>query len=298
MGEIILTELKYPDKFSSFMDQLLNKKFNSIPIRPPNDKGRDSYVRENDGKIIVYQYKFYKTNKDFNKRDLRESFETVIEHYGETISEWILCLPREITSGEENFLEELSKEKEIKISFIGEAIIKNMISETNFPTENYFDSQIHRRVSENIEEIKKRISNGDPKKEIKFETLRKVVRHLIGLRENSTKTKVTDLKDIKEKIDKNKLSEIFEDIFKIQMSKFPQIDNFLTSGSISENEIDNMLTSLKMVYLKYRGSLDLGDEIFYKMVNWIISDKCGEEEYMAYVCIVCYFFHSCEVFEK
>jgi hypothetical protein len=297
MGEIILTELKYPDKFSSLMDQLLNKKFDSTPIKPPHDKGRDSYARTENNKFIIYQYKFYKTNKDFNKRDIKESLETAMKNYGENISEWILCLPREITSGEETFLEDLSKEKKVKISFIGEAIIKNMISETNFPIENYLDSQIHRRTFEGMEDIRKRISD-DPRKEIKFETLGKVANHLINLQETSIKTEVVDLSDIRKKIDKNKLSESFESIFKIQMSKFPQVDNFLASGSIRGSEIDKMLTSLKMVYLRYRTSSNSGDEIFHKMVHEIIPNKCKEEEYIAYICIVCYFFHSCEVFER
>lgn len=298
MGEINLTELKYPDKFSTLMDQLLNKKHSSIPVRPPHDKGRDSYVKNDDGEIVIYQYKFYKTNKEFNKKDIKNSLETAVNNYGTKIQEWFLCLPREFTSGEEEFLEKLSKEKGVKISMIGESIIKNMISDTNFPIDNYFDSQIHLKTFEGIKEIKDRMDKVDPKKEIKFETLGKVVKHLINLQESAKKTIVTDLSDIKKKIDKNKLSEKFEDIFKIQMSKFPQIDTFLTSGAIRSNEIDKMLTSLKMVYIKYRGSSDIGDEIFYKMINEIIPSKCSEEEYMAYISVVCYFFHSCEVFEK
>ena len=299
MSEISLTELKYPDKFSSFMDQLLNKKLNSTPIRPPNDRGRDSYIQKINGDITIYQYKFFKTAKEFNKKDVKESLETAIKNYGAKLKEWFLCIPREITSSEEDFLNELSKEKEIKIVVIGEATIKNMVSDTNFPIEDYLDSQLHKKNQKDIKKIKEILTLGsENSKEIKFEVMEKVVKHLMSSEDTKAIKSDNLLVAVKDKISRNKLSSSFEDILKLQMVKFPQVDKYLRSGAISQNEIVRLLTSLKMVYLKFKDKFETGDEIFSAMVNEVCPNGCNDQEYQAYIAIICYFFQSCEVFEK
>ncbi len=299
MSEITLTELKYPDKFSAFMDQLLNKKFNSTPIRPPNDRGRDSYVRQINGDITIYQYKFFKTGKEFNKKDVKDSLETAIKNYDAKLKEWFLCIPREITSVEEDFLDELSKEKEIKILILGEAAIKNMIADTNFPIEDYLDSQLHKKSQKDIKKIKDMLTQAsESSKEIKFEVMEKVVKHLISAEDSKSIKSDNLLVAIKDKINRNKLSSSFEDLLKLQMIKFPQVDKYLRSGAISQNEIVRLLTSLKMVYLKFKDKFETGDEIFSAMVNEVCPNGCTDQEYQAYIAIICYFFQSCEVFEK
>ena len=299
MVEISLSELKDADKFSRFMDQLLNKKFKSTPIRPPHDKGRDSYFLQTNNLLRIFQYKYFLTAMNSTqKNNVKESLETAIKNFDGRIEEWILCLPREISSAEETFLTTLSNEKSIKISTLGEAEIKNIINETNFDVENYFESQIHKKNYQELETIKNLIENSDPKKEMKFEILRKVVSHVISLQNIKQDIPIEPAKDIKEKMKINNLSKTFEEIFTLQMRKFPQIENFLISGAISSDEIDRMLTSLKMVYLKFKIKSKNGDDIFLNMVNEVLPINSNDEEHRAYITLICYFFHTCEVFEK
>ncbi len=299
MGEIILTELKYPDKFSSLMDQLLNKKLGTTPIRPPHDRGRDSYIKQENEKIKIYQYKFFKTAKDFNKKDVEESLDTAIKNYPNQIEEWILCLPREITSAEEDFLKNLEESRGIKISYIGESIIKNFIEETNFPIENYLESQLYKKNQKDLKEIKSILDKRNIKdKEIKFEILKKVVSHINSLEKSGEFSKGDMPIELKEKIKLNKLSNTFEDILKSEMTLFPQIDKYFRSGVISSSELNRLLVSLKMVYLKFKNKFENGDDIFVAMINEIIPDGCEDKECEAYITIVCYFFQSCEVFER
>jgi hypothetical protein len=299
MGEISLSELKYPEKFSAFMDQLLNKKFGSTPIRPPNDRGRDSYIKDDDENFIIYQYKFYLTAKDFKKKDVEESLKTAVKNYGGKIKEWILCLPRKITSREEDFLQELSKKWNVKISFVGEAEIQNLINETDFPIENYLNSQLYRKSRKDVKFIKNTLlSKSKEPKEIKFEILGKVVDHLISSEKEELQEENFSLIGIEDKIKKNKLSPSFGDLLKLEMLKFPQIDLYLKSGAISSKDINKVLAVLKVKYLKFRNKFDNGDDIFVALIEEIVPNNCDEEEYEAYVAIVCYFFQACEVFEK
>ena len=200
MTEINLTELKYPQKFSNFMNQLLNLKFGAKAVRPPHDRGRDSYIIDDNGRIIVYQYKYFlKAMNSTQKRDLEESLETALRNYPE-LSEWIPCFPRDFTSGEENFLEELSRKYEIKISWVGETEIKNWVNETDFPLDQYFDSYMHKKTDRKINEIHNRLRET---KQIRFETINKVVNDIIVMEEPSEEEAEIELPtDIEVKIEK------------------------------------------------------------------------------------------------
>ncbi len=297
MTEINFVELIYPAKFSNFMNQLLNLKFGAIAIRPPYDRGRDSYEVKENGDIRIFQYKYFPIRMNSTQeKDVDDSLKTALRNYPDC-KEWSLCFPREMSSGEEDFLKELSKKYKVKISFIGESILKNLCHETKFPLEQYFDSHMHKQTDKKINEILEKIENS--KKTMNFATINKVIKELI--RDSKTELDVSGITisiDIKTKIKINNLSYNFEQILLKQMTKFSQIDSYLKSGALKSNDIDNMLIALKMVYMKFKNYSSGGDEIFLKMVETLIPQNATEEENSAYCALICYFFHSCEVFEN
>ena len=277
------------------MNQLLNLKFGAKAVRPPYDRGRDSYIID-DGKITIYQYKYFLTAMNPNqRRDLEESLKTALKNYPELV-EWIPCFPRDFTSGEEDFLKELSKEYNISISWVGETEIKNWVHETNFPLDQYFDSHMHRKTDRKINDIHNKLKET---KQIRFKTINKVVHDIIKMEEVGEEEAEIELPtDIEKKIEKNKLSSTFKDILRMQMTRFSQIDSYLRSGILKRKDINRLVFSLKMVYLKFRSRYDNGDDIFEAMVDHIIPPDIDDEEYQAYCTLVCYFFHTCEVFEN
>jgi len=296
MTEINFAELKYPQKFSDFMNQLLNLKCGAKAVRPPYDKGRDSYIIDDDGKITIYQYKYFlKAMKSAQKKNLEESLKTALKNYPDLV-EWIPCFPRDFTSSEEDFLNQLSKKYKVKISWIGETEIRNWVHETNFPLDQYFDSHMHKKTDRKINEIHNKLRET---KQIRFETINKVVNDIIGMEEVSEEEAEIELPTgIEKKIEKNKFSSTFEDILRMQMGKFSQIDSYLRSGVLKRKDINKLIFSLKMVYLKFKSKYDNGDDIFEAMIDCIIPPDINDEEYQAYCTLVCYFFHTCEVFEN
>lgn len=296
MAEINFGELKDPQKFERFMNQLLNLKFGAEAVRPPYDRGRDSYVIDDNGNLIIFQYKFFQiAMNSAQRRELEDSLKTALENYS-NLYLWKPCFPREFTSGEEDFLKKLSEKYNIKISRVGAAQIKNWVHETNFPLDQYFDSQMYKKTDRKINEMQDRLRRG---KEIRFETINKVIKDIIKMEqegEYEIKTELPD--DIKEKIIKNKLSDTFEEVLRMQMTKFSQIDSYLESGLLKRQEIDNLLFSLKMTYLKFKNRYDNGDDIFMAMIDHILPSGIDDEHYQAYCALLCYFFHTCEVFEK
>jgi len=154
------------------------------------------------------------------------------------------------------------------------------------------DSSIDTKIHEIYDEVK----NG---KEINFEALNKVAKEIIALqKEYKDSSGIQIPLDIKEKIQINKLSNTFEEILKAEMVNFHEIDNYLRSGLLNRQEMSKMLISLKLIYLKHKHSFDNGDQIFTAMLDEIKPKKCSDEDYGAYCALLCYFFHSCEVFES
>jgi hypothetical protein len=76
------------------------------------------------------------------------------------------------------------------------------------------------------------------------------------------------------------------------------LNSYLRSGILKRKDINRLVFSLKIVYLKFRTRYDNGDDIFEAMVDHIIPPDIDDEEYQAYCTLVCYFFHTCEVFEN
>ena len=190
-------------------------------------------------------------------------------------------------------LKELSKKYKINISWVGETEIKTWVQETNFPLDQYFDSHMHKKTDRKINEIHNKLGT----KQIRFETINKVVHDIIKMEDVGEEAEIELPTDIEKKIEKNKFSSTFEDILRMQMGKFSQIDSYLRSGALKRKDINRLIFSLKMVYLKFR-KYDNGDNIFEAMIDYIIPPHIDDEEYQAYCTLVCYFFHTCEVFEN
>ena len=136
-------------------------------------------------------------------------------------------------------------------------------------------------------------------KQITFDTINTVVKKIIKMKSGGEEEEKVELPaDIKEKIKENKLSSKFEDILRMQMRKFSQIDKFFESGVLRKQDFENLSFSLKMTYLRFRNKYDNGDDIFIAMIDHIIPPDISEEEYQGYCALICYFFHSCGVFEN
>ncbi len=298
MTEINFAELKYPDKFSDLMNQLLDLKFSAISVKPPHDKGRDSYIILEDGSLIIFQYKYSLNASDPNiKKELEKSLITAKENYPD-LYKWCPCIPREFSSSELEFLDELSKKYEVIIEQVGASKIKNWITEKDFPLDQYFDSHMHQKTDRKISEIRDILKNRD--REINFPIINKVVKNIIELATyGEIYAKKIELPiETKEKIEKNKLSSTFEEILLEHMTKFEQIDEFFESSSITSKEMKLMLLTLKHIYLSSKHKYDNGDDIFTEMLNSVLPSGYIEEEFLTYSCLICYFFVACEVFEK
>ena len=136
-------------------------------------------------------------------------------------------------------------------------------------------------------------------RQISFETIDKVVKSIIEMKVDRKKEERIELPaDIKEKMKENRLSSKFEDILQIHMTKFSQIEKYLRSGVLRKQEIDNLELSLKMVYLRFKNKYDNGDDIFVAMIDYITPPNVSEKEYQGYCALICYFFHTCGVFEN
>lgn len=82
------------DIFEKICVQLFQKKYeNAHPVQAmPGDDGIDVLVGDINGKIVVYQCKYFIDGiDDAQKSQIRESYKTVTERY--TVIEWYLCVP-------------------------------------------------------------------------------------------------------------------------------------------------------------------------------------------------------------
>lgn len=293
MTEINFNEFQDPAKFARFMDHLLSCRLNATPIRPPNDKGRDSYIISN-GTVTIYQYKYFLfAMNSTQKKDVEDSLKTALTNYT-NCHEWVLCLPREITTTEEKFIEQLSTTHSIKISIVGAATIKKWVQETNFPLDQYFDSQLHKKGDRKLSQLLQLIENPI---QIKFETIHGLIESIIKMESTEINPDIKIPIEIKTKLVYNKFSSKFEDLLRLHMTKFSQVEALLKSGLITRRKIESLISSLKMVYLKNRHKFDNGDEIFAAMLDKIIPENANEEQYTAAIVLLSYFFHTCEVFE-
>lgn len=297
MTEINFRELMDQEQFSRLMNQLLNKKFGARAIRPPNDMGRDSYVvGENEIAEEIFQYKFFFGSlKSAQKRDIENSLKRALECFPDC-KRWTLCLPQEISSKEEDWLFSLKKKYgNAEIDYAGESDIKNWINDTNFPAYNFFPSLIGDKL---LSEMKKIKHLCESEKELKLETINKMINYILSNQITGAKEKIEIPAEIDKKIKKNDLSETFKEILKIEVAKFPQIEEYLKSGVLKDFEVNNLLTTLKFIYMEQRTDSKNGDEIFFRMLKKICPNNASEDEIAACASIICYFFTACEVFEK
>ena len=136
-------------------------------------------------------------------------------------------------------------------------------------------------------------------KKLDFKIINIVIRKIITINDESIKPlAITIPIDIQEKLELNKFSSWFDELLKDQMHRFNEIDEFLRSGVINGKMIEKMVTLLKIIYMKQRSPEKNGDQIFLAMLDELIPTQCTEDEYLAYVTLLCYFFQACEVFES
>lgn len=147
-----------------------------------------------------------------------------------------------------------------------------------------------------MDELYDRMKNS---RQINFEIIDKIVRRITEIEADSREEEEIELPaGIKEKMVENKLSDKFEEILRIQMTRFSQIDKYLKSGVLKKRDIDNLSISVKTAYLRFKNKYDNGDDIFIAMLDYLTLPQSSEEERNAYCAVLCYFFHSCGVFEN
>ena len=258
------------------------------------DGGKDALLTHYDKIKIVFHYSM---RKDWKKK-LNEDLETVKQN-NIPCNKFVFVSNRFISPGEKD---KLKKEVlsgygwELDI-FDNERLRVELDTNSKDIRENYLKIPADSTIPRKIDEIHKIVTQTG--KKISFEVIDKVAKAVIQMPESKEYFDNDKLPmDIKEKISLNGLTQKFEDILKISMTKFPDIDGYLKSGILKTREINTLLLTIKAVYLEAKNNGKNGDDIFTQMVYRIIPEQCDDKEYQAYITLICYFFHACEVFES
>lgn len=102
------------------------------------DQGVDSFIGKLNGKIKIWQFKYFlRRLNQSRKTQIKLSLKTAKEKH--LVKEWILCLPLEFSLSEEKWFQELTKEnKDIKISYLNEHHLRNLIQKHKFIRDEFF----------------------------------------------------------------------------------------------------------------------------------------------------------------
>ena len=256
------------------------------------DGGKDALL-ENEKEKIVFHFSM---RKDWKKKLFEDLDKVKSKNKGYNV--FVFVTNRATTGMEKDSLKERVKNEYGMTLKIYDQEVLRVELDTNRKDirEKYLGIPIDEQVSKKINEIYEEVKGG---RDINFEVIDKVAKQIISLTaQNHDSSEIQLPIDIKQKVSFNKLSSTFEKILKEQMTNFREIDEYLKSNSLNKREISAMLTSLKLLYLKYKHAYGNGDQIFTSMLDAIKPKKCSEQEYTAYCALLCYFFHSCEVFES
>lgn len=258
------------------------------------DGGKDAVLTHDEKTKVVFHYSM---RKDWKKK-INEDLETVKQNKI-PCDKFVFVSNRFISPGDKDKLkEEVQKDYGWELDiFDNERLRVELDANSKDLREKYLGIPADPTTPGKIDEIHKIVTQAQRK--MSFETIDKVAKEIINMHESEIDSDDGKLPiDIKEKISLNGLSEKFEDILKISMTKFPDIDGYLQSGVMRTREINTLYLTIKAVYLEAKNKGKNGDDIFSQMVDKIIPEPCGEKEYQAYITLICYFFHACEVFES
>jgi hypothetical protein len=257
------------------------------------DGGKDALLNYDQKTKVVFHYSM---RKDWNKK-INEDLETVKQNKIHC-DKFVFVSNRFISPGDKDKLKKQVQKDygwELDI-FDNERLRVELDANSKDLREKYLGIPADPTMPRKIDEIHQVVTQ-TPKK-ISFETIDKVAKAIIHMPESKMDFDDKLPIDIKDKISLNGLSQKFEDILKISMTKFPDIDGYLQSGVMKTREINTLLLTIKAVYLEAKNKGKNGDDIFSQMVEKIIPEPCDENEYQAYITLICYFFHACEVFES
>lgn len=258
------------------------------------DGGKDALLTNFEKLKVVCHYSM---REDW-KRKVQEDLESVKKNKL-PCNKFVFVSNRLISAGEKDKLKNEVKTQygwELDV-FDNERLRVELDTNSKDLRETYLGIPQDSTVPRKIDEVHRIVTQTT--KKVSFEVINKVVKAIIRMKE-SDKVSVNDKLpiDIKEKVSLNGLTEKFEDILKICFTKFADIDAYLKSSILKTDEINRLLLTIKAIYLESKNNGKNGDDIFMKMVNKIIPKKCSDEEYQAYTTLICYFFHTCEVFES
>lgn len=258
------------------------------------DGGKDALLTHNEKTKVVFHYSM---RKDWEKK-FNEDLETVRKN-AIPCNKFVFVSNRFISPGTKDKLKGEVQSKygwELDI-FDNERLRVELDTNSKDIREKYLKIPVDSTIPRKIDEVHRIMTQ--TRKKINFEVINKVARAIIHMKESKEYFENDKLPiNIKEKISLNDLTEKFEDILKICMTKFADIDGYLKSGILKTREINRLLLTIKAIYLEAKNNGKNGDDIFMLMVNKIIPEKCNDEEYQAYTTLICYFFHTCEVFES
>lgn len=258
------------------------------------DGGKDALLISNKEAKLVFHYSM---RLDWKKK-LEEDLESVKKNKT-PCDKFVFVSNRFISAGDKDKLKKEVKSKygwELDI-FDNERLRVELDTNSKDIREKYLKIPADPTIPRKIDEVHRILTQ--TKKKITFEVINKVAKAIIYMKESDKSSKNDKLPlNIKEKISLNGLTQKFEDILKISMTKFADIDGYLKSGLLKTAEINRLLFTIKTIYLESKNNGKNGDDIFMLMVNKIIPEKCNDEEYQAYTTLICYFFHTCEVFES
>lgn len=165
------------------------------------------------------------------------------------------------------------------------------------PVKTYTVKYLQEKKKQHEQKVKQRLETETLKMTIA--ELEIICKKIISSEEDSVFYGVTDFNiiGIQEKIDKNKLSSVVEDI-KLGLMQASFIKDYLSKM----NEIDplftyNLVESFKKVYSRL-SELYKEDELYYGIMDEVCPDYRNLPLRSAANAVVAYLFHECEIFEK
>ncbi|MFC1691832.1 ABC-three component system protein [Nanoarchaeota archaeon] len=258
------------------------------------DGGKDALLINFEKLKIVCHFSM---RKDW-KTKLREDLESV-KNNKLACDKFVFVSNRLISAGEkDNLKSEVDRDYNWELDiFDNERLRVELDTNSKDLREKYLGIPKDPTIPRKIDEVHRILTQ--TKSKVTFEVINKVAKAIIHMKD-SKEVLVNDKLpiDIKEKVSLNGLTSKFEDILKICFTKFADIDAYLKSSILKTDEINRLLLTIKAVYLESKNNGKNGDDVFMIMINKIIPEKCTDEEYQAYTTLICYFFHTCEVFES
>lgn len=130
---------------------------------------------------------------------------------------------------------------------------------------------------------------------VSFIELKQVTNYVVSHTDLNDDTRVTPPKD---KIDKNHLSAIIENLIKMGLSNISLVKDYIKTNIDTEFG-EKLKKGFVDEYERLRNKENLiGDELFESLMRFANQGNIDFPSRAAGLCVLCYFFESCDIFKK